>query len=355
MLKNTIKKINQKVRAFFAIVRRKKRWTRTVRDNKSFLVEGKYKSNHTHNAWYLVGDDSYGKEDDYLLLEQIYISSQQNLDGGLFRRIINKVLHFLLFRESKIYIKSDTKEFSGTMIILSRRTGTGKVISLKNKEIVSFYDSTYEMEVEISNRKKFEQYGFNTIPILVISKEKKYFIEKYIEKCSLSLENAFNYICKETLRFQQSTWCKKSFFKETNSILRSFDETTNDVELHSKLLTFLKPENYIRCLCHSDLYRNNILYDGENYYYIDFELAEEHIFFFDIFYFMWFEYYRFNNKSFLQSYFKGDYDDYFTELFMCNNVKYDSMCREVYYFISLYEYFCTANNLMIPSKLLDFI
>ena len=123
----------------------------------------------------------------------------------------------------------------------------------------------------------------------------------------------------------------------------------------SSAIEYIRSEEYVKRVCHGDLYRNNLLFDGKEFYYIDFELLKDHVFYFDVLNYLMCEYLMFNNGEMLNDYLDGVYDGYLEELFAVNGCKYDPKKKKIYFFTVLFEYYCETFQTDIPDKLMKYL
>lgn len=335
-------KIKEKLCSF---VLQKKSFKNILIKYKVFLKNGTYKPNCTFTQW------SYkSRINENILQEQLYATKNQSVHIGF----LNKLKRFFIKKYFSIKLNSVDKIFSGESLLLSRVSGGGRVIDYSSEQILAFYHNAKEMHDILEKRKLFPETIFNTSPIFKVNDEHAFYVEKYIFKKSYSLDDAFKYVCDTTLAYQESKYCK-SYVYNINMQNDDLMPIIGDKKFCLNIISFIRSNNYYRCLCHGDLYRNNIIFDGSKYYYIDFELAGDCIFFFDVLYFAMMEYYRFNNSLIIDGYFRGEIDEYFCKLFNVHGATYKPELKKTYFFIMLYEYFCIKYNMKIPDMLLSLI
>lgn len=83
-------------------------------------------------------------------------------------------------------------------------------------------------------------------------------------------------------------------------------------------------------LCHGDFYIKNILINERNFFLIDWEHSDKHIFFYDALHFMVLQAMKYSDFSLLDLYFNGYYDGCLTNIFEILDIKYTPKKRIVY-------------------------
>ena len=311
-----------------------------------FLVKGIYRSNNTFTQWSL----NVNTPQENILKEQLHVSKRSTKLYGLFAKIKKAGIR----KFYSIYITGDKTIFPGETILLSRIVGKGKIISFDRKQILSFYPNPFDMLIDVQKRSLFPEEHFNLPTLFRIDIGNSFYIEQYIFKKNYTPYDAFKYVCQTALSFQTSGRCKsfnvcnlKLSFNDLEQIIG--ESTCRDV------VGFIESNSYKRCLNHGDLYRNNIIFDGKRFYYIDYELAGNYVFFFDVLYFAMMEFYLFDNSAIVDMYFQGKLDDFFYKIFNAHGVKYIPSSKKAYFFIMCYEYFFIKYNTKIPDSLINLI
>ena len=316
-----------------------KRIKEQIKHLEKFLKGGRFFPNNSKTLW--------AKNSEYFQYENRYI-----LKELMFKTDRASKLNSLLFSNGYRvqYSKKGSKVFNGDALMLSRIPGEGKIIDYEKGLILSFFPTERRMNDILLKRQMWESLGYNIVQM--ISKGKDYFVESYIVKHSFDTKEAIEFIMQDSL-IRQSRNDDRVVYKVSKETLTKIRKVFCD-NVYQGIDLFVNTNEYVKRTCHGDLYRNNLIYDGRQFYYIDFELTGPYVFFFDIIYFMWFEYYRYGDESYIRKYFNGEYDSYFEQLFYINGCKFEGEKKNSYYGITLFEYFCEQFHTQIPQILMKY-
>jgi thiamine kinase-like enzyme len=123
--------------------------------------------------------------------------------------------------------------------------------------------------------------------------------------------------------------------KEDASLLKEFCEMMQIQELYHTLISMINSDSFVHTITHGDATFLNIIYDGKDFYYIDFENVGTRIFFFDIFFFLYIYSENFD-FSLLENYFAGFYDEKFCSLFNTLALDFKPENRLLYFLVFLF-------------------
>ncbi|OFI49335.1 hypothetical protein BG261_01770 [Floricoccus tropicus] len=241
------------------------------------------------------------------------------------------------FATKEVLVKSENKKFMGDIVWFS--AGGGYKIFSK-LQVLSFVDNRVEFDTKLDNYNYFSKYF--RIPKLKIYDQKNMILSEQLidfeehnqgeELLKSIFEDYNNYFANlkiediKNINFIEIQYSNHPF-KNLISILIN---STNDNILNQEL-PFIK--------LHGDLWSSNILREkkSNDLYYIDWDTANNYVFFYDIFRFFWNELDVLNNDYIFQ-YLGGKYDYLFDRLFRNFNLKYDNKNRESYIFIFFINY-----------------
>ena len=323
-----------------------------------FLKKGKYVSNETGFLWYQKQwKEKALSENKHLIQQQIYANQHEIRANSKIGTRFRKIKQALSDRRhcKRITLKEHQQFFDGDAAILTRSLGNGKIINYEKKEILSFFASEERMQEILEKRQIWQSFGFSVPEIFQIDEEHRFLIESLIEKQVFSPEQGFDFVTKDLLRYQMTPdlgtvppLSQEELAKKVEG-LKKVSDLWGGVPM---VIDFVQSKNYVRRICHGDMYRNNLMFDGEKFYYIDFELLAPRVFFLDVMFYMTNEFLQYNNDTLLKNFFAGEYDVYLKDLFAANHSEFDPSLKQVYYFLALYEYFCECFETKIPEKLL---
>ena len=240
--------------------------------------------------------------------------------------------------------------------MMSRLYNVGKVIDYFAKEMLSYFANDLQMRSVIEKRFVWRKLGYKVLPVKKIDEKNCFFTEDFIDKRDYPPEIGFDYIKDDILRchkFCGGEACRPYTPDEIDRKSEEMKKRAGAWTGVSAAIDYIRSDEYVKRICHGDLYRNNLLFDGKEFYYIDFELLSEHVFYFDVLNYIMCERLMFDNGSMLDNYFCGAYDEYLEKLFFANGCKYDPAMKKVYYFTVLYEYYREVFQTDIPDKLLE--
>ena len=112
-------------------------------------------------------------------------------------------------------------------------------------------------------------------------------------------------------------------------------------------LTQRKLDNAFTCLLsskclqqivsHGDCNYFNYIFDGESFFFIDYDRAGTHFFFCDCFFYIFWQYYILNDSSLIENCLNGKYDCLFTSLFERFDAQYNNKFIYIYILLTIYD------------------
>ena len=310
-----------------------------------YLKNGNFVSNNSYSILY-PKNATDKNEDNFIYQEQLF----RNYD--FFKKIVIK----LFFSPIKLKIKSNNKIFYGDRLIMPTLNKEIKIINSSEKKILTLFNSKQRYEELLKKRQLWAKY-FNTVDLLEYNDQKLYYIEEFIEKKDFNKNDAFSYIFDSILKISNdvpknlNVKCDFYYKKETKTFLKN-----NGIpELYDSLENYLLSSSYKTSLSHGDLYRYNVISDGNNYYYIDFENVGTHIFYFDVMYYIFDESFTFNNDGLLNDYMNGKFDEKFEKLFRIYGENYDKNNRGIYMLTVIAEFYCANIEHQTAQRQIDIL
>lgn len=237
------------------------------------------------------------------------------------RTLIN--LPKYIFVNKKITINNKEKIFEGNLVLIPSKEYGVKIFS--NNKILTISDDKKYIET-INNNKKIMSNIFD-VP-KTISLDENLIIEERVPNFKYDKEEALIYILNSYINYFKNN-------KITGSIIN---------KKRNKLIekSFTRYENIIinlEIMQHCDIWSENIIYNGNRYYIIDYENVKKEYILYDFFTFIYSEVYMNKNYKLLNNYFSGLYNEYLNQYFILLGMKFDKEKLKDYYISFLY-YFC---------------
>lgn len=190
-------------------------------------------------------------------------------------------------------ISGKEKIFKGNILLITSNDCGVKIFN--DTKVLSYFYNKSEKERILVNKEKISKiFRVNDI----IFEDDNYIIERRLACLSYDKLDGLYFIFKSYI----------NYFNDIN------EKITKD----------------FKCLQHCDLWSGNLIFD-EKFYLIDFENVEIEYFLYDIFMYIYSEFYINNDKTLLVQYFKGYFDEYLRKYFDSLNIKYNKN-RRVHYF-----------------------
>jgi len=261
------------------------------------------------------------------------------------------MLYLKRYLQSDLIIEDNENSdgFRGTLL-LQNGDGKGiKIFDFRKEELMLIYSNYDDYEKKIRTYEYFRKYY--TIPrILIQNKDELAVTEEYInfELNKDWTDREYDLILKDI--FQKSLVYFRSQSGK-NDLIR-----ISPISLISKLaLKSYLSEQIINNIgkefidqelpaikLHGDLWTSNILISQGNnkkIFYIDWERSDVFIFYYDLFNFMWNEFFNNRYSSYFERYLSGEYDDYFEQMFRIFNLTFHKDQRVTYIHIFFLNHF----------------
>lgn len=253
---------------------------------------------------------------------------------------IKNFIQFITKRSINLKTKGEN-HLNGEAILISAEKNIKVFEFNQNKVITFFNDEAIYLKTKRA-QKAFK--GFFSMPTIKYVDQANAIVEKRINITSyLNWDNKVKEcliidVFKNYRNYFKSLESKNIYYVKTKDILEEALLVIDDHQLKTQLSQLVPKKYYNNCWprvkSHGDLHLSNILIENNTYYYIDWESTKEYIFFHDILNLFIRSLNNFNVDDQLKSFYKGKYDNYFTDLFSLFNLKYSK--NDILYYIGLY-------------------
>lgn len=267
------------------------------------------------------------------------IHSRNKKSSNGLKGFINKFFD----RRYKFIIRRDKKLFHGDIALSGTINEDIKIFDYKKRELLTIFKTHERANKIIENRTRFSAQGFKTLHFVIdrigdtTLLREPLLITKDYDHNSIFQRIIENYINHQNVL--ESTFPYKNRLDD-EYIYCFFDELKRlNIEQESTFLNSLKKGYYSVQLSHGDFYYFNYIFDGKDYYYIDFEFVDIHIFFYDIFFYIFMEIYRFGNEILWQSVVRGNFNKQLNSLFTANKFLFDKNDIKLYLTYTIFEYY----------------
>lgn len=308
---------------------RKKSIINLLTNNKQYFLSGKYVFNE--NMDYMAKKDSKVIDSAKTLFSDKFYDKS---DCFNLKKTLKNIIYKLQLPKK---VKVRNSIFKGTVMLPTFNNKSVKIFDFENKLILNKFLNISDYSKTIDNYNYFSSF-FNTPRILEINKKNKVIIEEMIEyKTSNNLNNnELEFVIKNVFENYIKYFNQKEMQIKQLKINRLINTGINK-EIDKIINLDSVSNEYILVKCHGDLLSKNILFSNNKIYYIDFELANYQYFLYDIFTLIYYLYYTYDNKLYINNYFSGKYDEYFVSLFKSVNLEFMECNKKKYLHIFFLE------------------
>lgn len=329
-----------------------------------------YESKKKHIGLFLAHSD-YMVPGRYAFSRNMKYIYSRNTDNEMIRKIIdhsnNKdsikkiLLNFLILIILRIlypnllYIKRipDIEvKYMGVIYVLNTNDTGFKIFCILNNVIIEFFHSDKEYNRKLHNYQSFYKY-FPMPEVISFDSGRLNITTRLIDVKGINLwsKNDFNKIMQDVFYRYTEYFksCKKKDMYHMDAAVKSpystFGNATRSRFIQKYIPDELLKKAFPYIKLHGDLHAGNILIDSmDKILYIDWELSDNYIFFFDIFYLIKCTADD-KNPVYLDSYMSGEYDLFLTQLFKLFGMKYEKKYRAEY--LSIFMVNCYDAKLKI--------
>lgn len=246
-----------------------------------------------------------------------------------------------LFSRLYCYINCLSRnEFKGDYMVITSSEQEYKFFNLKENLLLTNYLSIEKLEHVYKQR----TYWAEWLPTVSCTKDigKKIILEPLVETCPFQSDRAFSQIMVDYENyFKESSRGKElSYYKPNCASLNKFCSLWKDTSFRTDFLQFVEANPIPLYRTHGDLWKSNLLFDGEYFYYIDFEQSDDRPFFYDIFMYIVSDAFVLHDNTLLNKYISGEFDDFLRQISENLNYKYDNTKRRLYVSLFVFELFC---------------
>lgn len=319
---------------------------RAFRNNSELMCKGHYRFDDTMS--FICLNENETMEQSRKLLNNILFVISTKKTNSLLLNTYNALLGVLFY--SLLTVKNSnrtTTDFGGTIFLMTSNKIDFIIFDLVRSKVLRKYSLIEDLRKKTSQYDYFSQY-FPIPEITHRNFDDKVIIEAYIESknrndwTEIDFISVINDIFKIYTDYFKQTFNATSqdyiipkalpeYADKNNILIQGIIENTKDSILDAEFpVAFL----------HGDLWSSNVLIDRNGAkYYIDWECSKRFVFFYDIFYFMWNEFYMKDERFYLDRYFEGNLDISFGNLFGVYGLKYENALRIDYFNIFLLAYY----------------
>lgn len=288
-----------------------------IMKHQSFLICGYYKAFYkTRKIIYIDNEDSH----EFIRKNQELFKLNQVNSSAFFKKGMMCILDLLQLK--RVVVKHNEKSGHFGSLLLVTRYQSYKIFDFKNNEVVNCIDDIIKYNNIKTAVSEFSAY-FKTTAIS-FDDDTQVFYEKYIvnkpfrlwereeidRALSLSYQNYINYF-KDVKNMESCL--------SVESLIQSSQDSIMDKEILHSMVSLIPEKNrndfWPMARVQGDFNFSNILYDNLDFYFIDWEHSGVHLFFYDMINILFTEAYH-KDYFYLEEYFNGRFDHYFTEVFM---------------------------------------
>ncbi|MFE7060539.1 hypothetical protein ACFVAD_00135 [Sutcliffiella sp. NPDC057660] len=328
---NLIKYINFRFREKKKLATKMKSYFKT---NSEFLTSGTYSLAKSESGKIIAyKHNSRNKFFVEKIVDTGYIFSDwQNRIKSNIRQFVDLVIDI-----PTIKIKSLKPSFNGELIMVTYNQDV-KIFDLKSKTVVNLVKDNHSYLKLIKTTNIFKDYF--DIPIISSNPIKQTYIERFIDFKPYSnwslgeKEDAVRTIFSNYKNYFIYCSANSHFIsRDIRDELAILKNLCDGSELLATLSTVIKnslDSEWTYVNCHGDMVFSNILLYKKNYYIIDWIDSGKHIFFYDLFNFMFGEATFHRNYYYLEKFISGTFDHYLSGVFKLFNHTYDKE-KKIYY------------------------
>lgn len=306
----------------------KELWSMIFENNGDFISPGVFKVCATQKTAYNPKAKFIFTEDKYNFT---YVLSKKHNGIDKTTKLSNKIISLSYFYKKN----SPAIIFEGNAILISSNGNELRFIDFKKSVLCTRYNSILRYRRILELRNIWSKY-FNTIPIIEKNENLLYTIEDFVKKRPIYAEEKLIFILKSNVASMPKIPKHiASFTQNDYNSIKYFVKRLNIFELYDQLIQTIKTDCSIHTMTHGDATFLNVIYDGNDFYFIDFENVATRVFFFDPLYFIYF--YSCNvDFSLINNYLSGMYDSLFSEVFRAVGLDFNKSGRCLYILCFLY-------------------
>lgn len=309
---------------------------------RNYLMEGWYKYNDSATVLCNSRDKAFVKEETRLN----FTSSHRN-----------KLLS-LITRMTVVYIGGKKKIFNANYLVVTSSLKDIKFFDIESRHIITVFSDKNRYCQILSNRNLWASH-FNCVPFTSNS-QLLGIDEVYIKRISYNSSTIYERVLKDYSKyFEECKPNRNRNYTNNEERIMHFCDTFRVNDYKSELLKIDTQLFNKTVLTHGDLWHSNIIYDGVAHYYIDFENIKERVFIYDLYMYIFADWFYHDDKELTENYYTGKYDESLNYLFGLFNTSFKSNLRKTYmvYFIYLmyYEKWYGKQEDVVRDKVITYI
>ena len=216
-------------------------------------------------------------------------------------------------------------------------------INPKQKAVLTYYNNAEKRNERFNKRQLLQKERFNLPSVLNDSLYKEQLLEEYIKKKEYNPERGL----QKLLFFYTNKNIGVSAYANKNCLNGLISYLKKD--LGAKIKNIISGDHLKQIITHGDCNYLNYIFDGDSFFFIDYDRAGMHFFFCDCIFFIFWQYYVLNDTSLIFNYFNGKYDSLFKTLFNSFDARFIPDCKYIYIYITIYD----VSNFKINSEMLN--
>lgn len=218
--------------------------------------------------------------------------------------------------------------------VIYRSKSSTHVFNIKAGKHFIIYDSYTAYIRDLNSRK--EIYPIKRPQLFSFDNDKKMICEELIFPSNVSGERVFELLCNSYLQNAFLGDLERCSFEKyvENTAIENVNFKNNLIKRCFSNIHFANKFIDLR-FSHGDVAPNNLIVSNNELYSIDWETSASCPFFYDFIHYLIACYIRNGDKTKIESYFNGKYDDFLKRFFEFNNDYFDPDLRKNYYYLTL--------------------
>ena len=247
---------------------------------------------------------------------EIYDISQTNINKSKKKSLISYI--YKMIAKKKWNIQNQKGYFEGTKLLIPNND-TGFKVFDEHHVLTYYHDITCKNKI-MENRDKIS--CVFSIPQIVENRY-NYVIEEKITNHNFDANHFICYLFESYIEFfQQKQICIQQdlsgYKTKYKKLFKKFYHYFENIPSKQTILQ------------HGDIWNGNILLDDQ-YYIIDFEICKNRFYLYDFFFYLYSYLFIYDDCTYLDYYFRGDYDTILSIYCDALGVFYDAGCKGLYF------------------------
>lgn len=318
-------------------IKERKKIKQLMNKNRNYLQRGTYRViGAGKRIVYIVSEQTEG----FIKKNKLHMTRESSINT----ETIGQKLKQHLSRFTKIEFKEGVRtEFAGTLIMFTRSEDM-KIFDFQRKLVTTILEDKNGYYTIKNSHDKFREYFSMTI--LDCNDNKQAYTESFLDFTpyrqwtNMEVNNGLKAIFSNYRDYYASVNSDILKTVSATDLFAQFKEKVKNEELIYRIGKILLDQSQLEEISwpivqmHGDLNFNNILLADGEYYFIDWEDADEHLLFYDLLNWLFVEAAFSDDYRFLQNYLEGIYDPYFVDIFA--ELNKDFTVTNKYYYLVMY-------------------